>query len=461
MMTSWALLAFGVACAYLAFNAWRPPRAPASFALVMFFASWLTAELALHHVAAQLLVAATLVLFGALDAWPGAVGVALVAASSFALLVLHARGGRAKSAFSRAFESSLGADHAGTAGGITEPWLASRVGLWRLVLPFFTRGRDVVVTRNIRFWKSDRVALHLDVHAPRTRPKRAPTLVYVHGGGWVVGYRQYQGLPLMRHLASLGWVCFSVDYRLSPRATFPDHLVDVKRALAWIREHAEEHGADPDFIVLAGNSAGAHLAALAALTPNDPAFQPGFETIDTRVAGCVGFYGIYDFEDRHGHWPHRSFASFIERSVMKARRSERPDLFAQASPIARVHRDAPPFLLVHGDRDTLAPPAEAHRFAEALRAVSSAAVVHVEIEGAQHAFEVFPSLRAAHAVEGTTRFLAWLYERELDTRRSSSSVRADQPTSRTSAANPSKIGSTTSLPAGGSCITTSPTPSDL
>ncbi len=421
-MTSWALLAFGVASAYLAFNAWRPPRTPAPYAVVMFFASWLTSELAMHHVAAQVLGATALVYFGALGAWHGWVGLALVVASSLALVVLQTRGARAGSAFARAFASALGEDHSSRVASTAAPWLASRVGLWPLLLPFFARPRGIVVKRNIRFWKEERFALHLDVHAPRVKPTRAPTLVYVHGGGWVIGHRRYQGLPLMKHLASLGWVCFSVDYRLSPYATFPDHLIDVKRALAWVREHAADHGADPDFIVVAGNSAGAHLSALAALTPNDPTLQPGFEEIDTRVAGCVGFYGVYDFEDRHGHWPDRSFDSLIEGSVMKARRCEKPELFAKASPIALVHRDAPPFLLVHGDRDTLAPPAEARRFAEALRTVSEAPVVHVEIEGAQHAFEVFPSLRAAHAVEGTTRFLAWLYSRELELRLSNPRV---------------------------------------
>lgn len=413
--TSWALFAFGAVYAVLAANAWRPPRAPASLALVMFFAGWLTTELAVHHVVAQAAIVGVLVYLRALAEWQGWVGLALVVASSLALLSIQRRSARAEIAFEHALKEAFGADHAMRVASAVHEWAAVRVGRWALVSPFLVRAPGVRVTRSVTFWRGD-ATLKLDVHAPSKKPTKAPTLVYVHGGGWVVGYRRYQGLPLMRHLASLGWVCFSVDYRLSPRATYPDHIVDVKRAIAWVRDHADEYGADPDFIVIAGNSAGAHLAALAALTANEPELQPGFEHADTRVAGCLAFYGVYDFEDRHGHWPHPSFTSFVERTVVKARRSERPELFASASPIARVHRDAPPFLLVHGNRDTLAPPEESRRFAEALRAASDAPVVHVEVDGAQHAFEIFPSSRAAHAVHGSTRFLAWLYSRELEAR---------------------------------------------
>ena len=74
-----------------------------------------------------------------------------------------------------------------------------------------------------------------------------------------------------------GWVCVAINYRLSPKATWPDHLLDCKRALAWVREHIAEYGGDPDYVVVTGGSAGGHLTALMGLTANDPQFQPGFE----------------------------------------------------------------------------------------------------------------------------------------------------------------------------------------
>ena len=90
----------------------------------------------------------------------------------------------------------------------------------------------------------------------------------------------------MPHLAAQGWVCVAINYRLAPRDPFPAHIVDVKRAIAWIREHIAEYGGDPSYLAITGGSAGGHLAALAALTPNDPAYQPGFEDADTSRAGA-------------------------------------------------------------------------------------------------------------------------------------------------------------------------------
>jgi acetyl esterase/lipase len=206
-------------------------------------------------------------------------------------------------------------------------------------------------------------------------------------------------------------VCVSVDYRLSPRATFPDHLVDVKRALVWVRDHAEELGADTSFLAIAGNSAGAHLASLAALTQNRPEYQPGFESGDTSVSACVGFYGIYDFLDRRGHLAHDGMKRLLARHVMKASPGEAGEAYEAASPVARVHADAPPFLLVHGTHDTLAPVGGARHFAEVLREGSRAPVVYMEIPGAQHAFEIFPSVRTAHVVDGVARFLESVRER--------------------------------------------------
>jgi acetyl esterase/lipase len=217
----------------------------------------------------------------------------------------------------------------------------------------------------------------------------------------------------MQYLAARGWVCFGIDYRLSPRATFPDHLVDVKRAIRWVREEGAQYGADPAFLVVAGGSAGGHLAALAALTAGDTLYQPGFETVDTSVAGCIGFYGVYDFMDRYGHWPSDGLQRLLERYVMKSRRDEDPLAWERASPMSRVHAEAPPFFLVHGDCDNLVPVAEARRFAETLRTSSQAPVVYAEIPGGHHAFEVFPSPRSELVLRGIGRFGDWLYSRYL------------------------------------------------
>lgn len=103
--------------------------------------------------------------------------------------------------------------------------------------------------------------------------RRAPVLIQVPGGAWTINGKRPQAYPLMSRMVELGWICVSINYSKSPRCTWPAHIVDVKRAIAWVRENIADYGGDPDFITITGGSAGAHLAALAALSANDPALQ--------------------------------------------------------------------------------------------------------------------------------------------------------------------------------------------
>lgn len=197
--------------------------------------------------------------------------------------------------------------------------------------------------------------------------------------------------------------------RLSPRATFPDHVVDVKRSIAWVREHAGEYGVDPSFAIT-GGSAGGHLSALAALTADDRSLQPGFEEADTSVAACVPFYGFYDFLNEHGL--HLTLAMrVIERRVFKTRLEDHPEPFRAASPLHRVSSGAPPFFVVHGTHDSLIPVEDARRFVAALRETSRAPVLYAEMRGGQHAFDILPSWRTIPVIEGIERFLVTLHRR--------------------------------------------------
>src|SRR5262249_30916789 len=152
--------------------------------------------------------------------------------------------------------------------------LPARIDCREILLPFPMRHPEVERIRDVAYAQVGGRELTLDVYRRRDRPVGCPTLVQIHGGAWIVGSNNEPGIPLMLRRASHGWVTFSVDYRLSPRATFPDHLLDLKRGLAWIREHGREYGGNPDFLVVTGGSAGGHLASLVALTANDPEYQP-------------------------------------------------------------------------------------------------------------------------------------------------------------------------------------------
>jgi acetyl esterase/lipase len=147
-----------------------------------------------------------------------------------------------------------------------------------------------------------------------------------------------------------------------------------------------------------------------ALTANDPEYQPGFEDADTTVQAAVPVYGVYDFTNRLRTIQDSFRPRMLEPMIMKAFFDKEPEKFHRASPIDRIHPGAPPFLIVHGDRDTLAPVEDAQLFAATLRDSSRSPVVYTELRGAQHAFDVFASPRTARMLDGTLRFLTAMRE---------------------------------------------------
>jgi acetyl esterase/lipase len=416
---AWLLLAFGLTSFLFTYNSYHPRYVPGELALGSFFAGWLTAELALHHVVWQALLTAGLVWAGALASWPGVVGLALCVISCAWLAMGWSRAQRSGHHIDAALDQALGDDDEELIAPLTDDGAPA----WRqLLAPIPVTHPSVERVRDIVYFEEGRLRLRLDVHRRRDADHgpqvRRPALIFVHGGGWIIGSKDQQGLPILQHLAARGWVCFSINYRLSPRATYPDHVVDVKRAIAWVRTHAAEYGVDADFILVSGNSAGAHLAALAALSAHRADLQPGFVDADTSVAGCISFYGVYDFTDRHGHWPHQGLRDIVERYVIKARFTDARERFADASPISFIDAKAPPFLIIHGDRDTVVPVAEGRTFFAELSAVSAAPCAYLEIAGAQHAFEIFPSPRTLHVLRGVERFARHLYRQHVARRAS-------------------------------------------
>lgn len=231
--------------------------------------------------------------------------------------------------------------------------------------------------------------LTLNLHR-RFGVHKAPTLLYLHPGSWMRGRPGRQSRALIHRLVDDGWVVLDAQYPLSPKATFPEHLIGVKRAIAWAKSGGTEVGVDPERVVVAGGSAGAHLAALAALTPGNESLQPGFEQADVGVIGCIPFYGIFDLFNRNRtryDWP------FVARYVMKASKSEKPDLYELGSPLDVVAAGAPPFHVVHGEFDSVVLPDESRHFVTALESHGNE-VVYTEVGGAQHGFDGLNGLRA-------------------------------------------------------------------
>lgn len=156
--------------------------------------------------------------------------------------------------------------------------------------------------------------------------------------------------------------------------------------ISWVREHGHRHGGNRDLVFLAGSSSGWQLAALAALTANDPRYQLGFEHADTSVSAAICLHEYYG-------------SGTQDRSP--------------SVPLAYQGTDTPPFFVVHGDRDSLISVETARLFAEKLRATSPSPAVYAELPGGQHGFDRFHSLRFDSVVNGIDAFAGWVRSREL------------------------------------------------
>lgn len=256
----------------------------------------------------------------------------------------------------------------------------------------------------------DHPAQVLDVWRRKDLPAQpAPVLIFVPGGAWVHGRCMGQGSALMSRLAEQGWVCLAIDYRVAPHHRWPRHIVDVKTAIAWARANVDKFGGDRNFVAVAGCSAGGHLSALAGLTPDDAQYHAKLpEGANTSVDAVVGIYGRYDWEDRST--PERDrFVDFLERVVVRKRMDRHPELFRDASPMARVHRNAPPFLVIHGSRDSVIPVEQARSFVDRMRAVSHSMVGYLELPGAGHGYDLIDGERAGAAAHAASLFLNQVY----------------------------------------------------
>lgn len=384
-------------------------RRPPSLGALYFLVAWPVAELPLHHIVASVLVTLAFAAAGVFDHWQGWAGLALVVPSWLVLLVLHRRALGSQAEIGRGLQEGLGAGFFDSIQPGLRGHLKARAPLTSWVRPFHLHDRARVERiKDLSYGPAGR-RNRLDVYRPLPGAKGCPVLLQIHGGAWVFGSKDRQGLPLMNELARQGWVCVALNYRLSPKATFPDHLIDCKLAIRWIREKIADFGGDPAFIAVTGGSAGGHLAALVALTANDPEFQPGFEDVDTAVDAAVPFYGAYDFLEHNCIKVEETpGASFVETQVMKSSpRDERRD-WERASPIRWVHADAPPFFVLHGSHDSLVWAEGGRSFVAALRRASRQPVAYAELQGAQHAFDILNSLRCVNAVNGVAAFLAWV-----------------------------------------------------
>lgn len=332
-----------------------------------------------------LVVTSAGMLFGVGDRPGGVAGLAWLALWAFVLaglLWVQARACRARPALVRALAAELGTEWRAAIRPDLRGAVASGTPWWSgMLLPFQRRVRGVERTRDVPYGPDP--AHRLDVYRGSAPGGPRPILIHFHEGGFVQGNKSRETVALLTRLASYGWLCLSANYRLRDAAAWPNPLLDAKRVIAWAREHARDHGADAEHVVLVGGSAGGHLALNAALTPGEARFQPGFEDADTSVSAAVSLYGYLG-----------------TRSTDPA-----------GGPAGLAGPTSPPILLIHGGSDSVLPARTARRWAAALRSASGAPVVYAQLPGAQHAFDMFASVRARTCAQEIEAFLDWVRSR--------------------------------------------------
>jgi len=272
-------------------------------------------------------------------------------------------------------------------------------------LPFCARQNDSLAgaIRDVTYSTSGRQPLRLDIYPPTAARKRqAPLILYIHGGGWVIGskFSSVRSVPGLRRLIGKlrrrGYLFVALDYRMILTHAWPAPLQDIVAALAYLRANAALYNLDPSRVGLLGDSAGGHLAALVALNG-----------MAGEIGAVVDLFGPSDL----------SYLSRIPGlapllpHLLRSERRLTADLLRAASPISHISPESPPFLIVQGERDPLVPPAQARTLYRLLSEAGVAAHL-IMVENATHAllplgWPLRPSLREIG------REIAAFYDRHL------------------------------------------------
>jgi acetyl esterase/lipase len=221
----------------------------------------------------------------------------------------------------------------------------------------------------------------MHISRPKTPgPKPMPAIVYIHGGGWIGGSPD-QAIGFINYFAHHGYVAVSIEYRLSGEAKFPAQIEDCKCAVRYLRAHAAGYNLDPDRIGAMGDSAGGHLAALLGASAGVKEFEGagGWPDFSSKVEAVCDWYGPVEFSKRveTGNAEMDLMINGYVATLLGGTPQEKPGLAKSASPVTWLTKDAPPFLIMHGDKDPVVPLAQSQEFADALKAAGVDVTFHI------------------------------------------------------------------------------------
>jgi acetyl esterase/lipase len=262
---------------------------------------------------------------------------------------------------------------------------------------------NTIVHRDLSYVQDGHERQRLDLYLPKDAEVSLPVIVWIHGGAWLGGSKDFAGEAL--GFVDKGYAVASIGYRLSHHATFPAQIEDCKAAIRWLRDNADKYGLDREHFGVWGASAGGHLAALLGTAGDIEEFEGKGGNLDqsSRVQAVVDFFGPTDFSQMSAHSEKGSFINHDSPDAPEAKLiggsvPDNPEKTQRANPIYYLTKDDPPFLIVHGDRDPLVPCHQSELLNEALKKQGIEVSFH-KLVGAGHGGPQFSSDEIERAVE--------------------------------------------------------------
>jgi acetyl esterase/lipase len=245
-----------------------------------------------------------------------------------------------------------------------------------------------VVHRDLAYVTGGHPRQALDLYLPGLG-HAAPLIVWIHGGAFRMGSKEDR-IPF--EMLEQGYAIASLNYRLSQHALFPAQIEDCKAAVRWLRAQAGTYGLDPARVAAWGESAGGHLAAMLGTAGHAREFEVGSSLEhSSRVQAVLDFFGPTDFLQMDAHRPPDGFVhdspDSPESELVGGPIQERPAEVARANPITYVTSEAPPFLVVHGDRDRLVPYHQSTLLVAALEAAGVPVTFYTVVGGGHGRFD--------------------------------------------------------------------------
>jgi len=256
---------------------------------------------------------------------------------------------------------------------------------------------------DVVYGSANNTPLKLDIWYPRDNPNPTPTVVYIHGGGWIFGSKEgavYQLLPYLER----GWRVVNVEYRMAGNSLAPGSVEDTRCALRWIYRNAAQWKFDTSKIILTGHSAGGHLSLITGMLPDGTALDnrcfadAKYGDVPMKVAAIVNWYGISDVNDLIKGPNVKNYAVMWMGSLPNAE-----EVAKSVSPLTYVRAGLPPIVTMHGDKDDVVPYSHATRLHDALKRTNNKETL-VTIEGGGHG--MFTKEQYTKGYDAIWKFLA-------------------------------------------------------